>query len=156
MNDERPAQQLKLIKIYLKDASLETPNSPMIFNEQRQPSITVQLTSASSRVAEDIHEVVLTLTVTAAIEEQTVYLVEIQQAGVFAITGLPTEQLEPVLGIFCPNTLFPFAREALASLIGKGGFPPLLLDPINFEAIYMQRKQQMQPSPQAQPFNTEH
>ena len=144
MSDERPAQQLEILKIYLKDASLECPSAPSIFNEQGQPQINVQLGSNAAAVAEDLHEVVLTLTVTAKVDDKTAYLVEIQQAGLFAIRGLSDEQLQHVLGAFCPNTLFPFAREALAALIGKAGFPPLLLNPVNFEALYLQRLQQEQ------------
>jgi preprotein translocase subunit SecB len=145
------------LKIYLKDVSLETPHAPQIFNEQRTPEINVQLSNNSSPVAENVHEVVLTLTVTATVEEKTAYLVEVHQAGVFAVRGLSNEQLGPILGAFCPNTLFPFARETVASLIGKSGFPPLLLNPVNFDVLYKQRLQQVQqeqqrtqPSPQAE------
>ena len=144
MTDERPAQQLEILKIYLKDASFECPNAPLIFNEQGQPQINVQLGSTTSPVDDNIHEVMLTLTVTAKSGEKTVYLVEVQQAGLFAIRGLSDEQLHHVLGAFCPNTLFPFAREVLAALIGKGGFTPLLLNPVNFDALYLQRLQQEQ------------
>jgi preprotein translocase subunit SecB len=144
MGDERPTQQLEILKIYLKDVSLETPHAPQIFNEQGAPEINVQLSNNSSPVAENIYEVVLTLTVTAKVEEKTAYLVEVHQAGVFTIRGLSNEQLGPVLGAFCPNTLFPFARETVASLIGKSGFPPLLLNPVNFDVLYKQRLQQVQ------------
>ena len=144
MGDERPTQQLEILKIYLKDVSLETPYAPQIFNEQGAPEINVQLSNNSSPVAENIYEVVLTLTVTAKVEEKTAYLVEVHQAGVFTIRGLSNEQLGPVLGAFCPNTLFPFARETVASLIGKSGFPPLLLNPVNFDVLYKQRLQQVQ------------
>jgi preprotein translocase subunit SecB len=144
MSDEKPAQQLEILRIYLKDASLECPNAPQIFNEQGQPQINVQVGSTATAVADNLHEVVLTLTVDAKAGEKTAYLVEVQQAGLFAIRGLSDEQLRHVLGAFCPNTLFPFAREALATLIGKGGFPPLLLNPVNFDALYFQRLQQEQ------------
>ncbi len=144
MSDERPAQQLEILKIYLKDVSLETPHAPQIFNEQGAPEINVQLSNNSSPVAENIYEVILTLTVTAKVEEKTAYLVEVHQAGVFTIRGLSNEQSGPVLGAFCPNTLFPFARETVASLIGKSGFPPLLLNPVNFDVLYKQRLQQVQ------------
>lgn len=157
MSDERPAQQLEILKIYLKDVSLETPHAPQIFNEQGAPEINVQLSNNSSPVTENIYEVILTLTVTAKVEEKTAYLVEVHQAGVFAIRGLSNEQLGPILGAFCPNTLFPFARETVASLIGKSGFPPLLLNPVNFDVLYKQRLQQVQqeqqrtqPSPQTE------
>ena len=149
MSDEKPAQQLEILRIYVKDASLECPNAPQIFNEQRQPQVNVQLGSAATAVAENLHEVVLTLTVEAKVEEKTAYLVEIQQAGLFAIRGFSDEDLHRILGAFCPNALFPFAREALATLIGKGGFPPLLLNPVNFDALYFQRLQQEQQGQQA-------
>ena len=145
MSDEKPAQQLEILRIYLKDASLECPNAPQIFNEQGQPQINVQLGSTATAVAENLHEVVLNLTVDAKVGgEKTAYLVEIQQAGLFAIRGFSDEDLHRILGAFCPNALFPFAREALATLIGKGGFPPLLLNPVNFDALYFQRLQQEQ------------
>jgi preprotein translocase subunit SecB len=144
MSDETPSQQLEIQKIYLKDVSLETPNSPMIFTEQWQPETSVQLDNVSEQLADYVYEVLLTLTVTAKLGEKTAYLVEIQQAGIFTVQGFTDEQLGHVLGAFCPNTLFPFAREVLASMVSKGGFPPLLLNPINFDALYLQRLQSRQ------------
>lgn len=149
MSDEQPVQQqLEILRIYLKDASLECPGAPQIFNEQGQPQINVQLGSTAFSVAQDVHEVVLTLTVTAKVNEKTAYLIEIQQAGLFAARGFDQQQLGHVLGAFCPATLFPFARETLAAFIGKSGFPPLYLNPVNFDALYMQRLQQEQQAPQ--------
>jgi len=138
-DDNKPAPQLELQRIYLKDASLETPNSPQIFSEQGQPQTSLQLNTAANTVAEQVHEVILTLTVTTKVGEQTAYLVEIQQAGLFMIKGLSPEQMGQALHAYCPNVLFPFARETLASLVGKGGFPPILLNPVNFDALYAQR-----------------
>jgi len=142
MSEERPAQQLELLKIYLKDASLECPHAPEIFNEQGQPEIKVNLNNHVATISDEIYEVDLSLTVTANIGEKVAYLVEVHQAGVFRIHGLTNEQLQHVLNAFCPNTLFPFAREALSALAGKAGFPPLLLNPVNFDALYLQRLQQ--------------
>jgi preprotein translocase subunit SecB len=152
MNDETVLPQLEIQKIYLKDVSLETPNSPKVFTETWQPETSVQLDNVAERLAEDVYEAVLTLTVTAKLGEKTAYLIEIQQAGIFTIKGFNDEQLGHILGAFCPNTLFPFAREALASLINKGGFPAVLLNPINFDALYLQRLQ----TQQAQQERTEH
>ena len=142
MSDEKPAQKLEIQRVYLKDVSLETPNSPQIFSERQwQPEINLQINSTSAIVSDELREVVLKLTVTAKLGDRTAYLVEVQQAGVFMLTGFPDEQLGPVLGAFCPNILFPFAREAIASLVSKGGFPPLLLNPVNFDALYLQHTQ---------------
>ncbi len=144
MNAAPSAPQIEIQKIYLKDVSLEAPNSPQIFTEQGEVETQLQVGNASASMAEGIYESVLTLTVKVTVGGKTAYLVEVQQAGLFRVQGFPKEQLGPLLGIFCPNTLFPFAREAIASLISKGGFPPLLLNPMNFEAIYRQHQQDQQ------------
>ena len=137
-------QHFEIQKVYLKDVSLETPNSPMIFTEQWQPQTEVRLETGATPLAENLFEVVLTVTVTSKIGERTAYLVEVQQAGLFTLRGFDEEQMGQMLHSFCPNILFPFAREQLASLIGQGGFPALLLNPINFDGIYMQRLQQQE------------
>lgn len=138
-NPQQPQQQFEIQKIYLKDVSVETPNSPLIFTEQWKPEVNLQLNHASKAVAEHVHEVVLTLTVTAKQGEKTAYLVEIQQAGIFGLRGFSDDQLGAMLGAYCPNMLFPYAREAISSLIQKSGFPPLLLNPVNFDVLYMQQ-----------------
>lgn len=138
------SQHFEIQKVYLKDVSLETPNSPMIFTEQWQPQTEVRLESGATPLTEDLFEVVLTLTVTAKLGERTAYLAEIQQGGLFTLRGFEDAQMGHMLHAFCPNILFPFAREELASLIGKGGFPALLLNPINFDGLYLQRLQQQQ------------
>lgn len=150
MNEKNAPQQLEVLKIYVRDASLEVPNGPNIFNEQRQPEINVHIATQSKQVADTVYEVVLTLTVTAKIEDTTAYLVELHQAGVFSLQNLTEQQQGPTLGIVCPGALFPFAREALASLISKGGFPPLLLNPVNFDALYRQHQNQP-PQPSQSP-----
>ena len=137
-------QHFEIQKVYLKDVSLEAPNSPTIFTEQWQPQTEVRLETGVTPLTEDLFEVVLTLTVTAKIGERTAYLAEVQQAGLFTLRGFDDSQMGHMLHAFCPNILFPFAREELASLIGKGGFPAVLLNPINFDGMYMQRLQQQQ------------
>jgi preprotein translocase subunit SecB len=137
-------QHFEIQKVYLKDVSLEAPNSPTIFTEQWQPQTEVRLETGATPLTEDLFDVVLTLTVTAKLGERTAYLAEVQQAGLFTLRGFDDSQMGHMLHAFCPNILFPFAREELASLIGKGGFPALLLNPINFDGLYMQRLQQQQ------------
>lgn len=144
-----PEQQFEIQKVYLKDVSLETPNSPLIFTEQWQPQVEVRLETNGSPLTEDLFESVLTLTVTAKLGERTAYLVEVHQAGLFTMRGFDEAQLGHMLHSFCPTILLPFAREAIADLIGKGGFPALLLNPINFDALYMQRLQQQAAAPAA-------
>jgi len=143
MSEESQAQQqiVNLEKIYLKDVSFETPNSPQVFTKEWQPEINIDLASNGQAMGEDHYENVLTITVTAKNDGEVAFLAEVHQAGIFQITGFSEEQLAPVLGIFCPTTLFPYAREALSSLITHGGFPQMLLNPVNFEALYAQNQQ---------------
>jgi preprotein translocase subunit SecB len=136
-------QQFAIQKIYLKDVSFESPNSPQAFtNDEWKPQINVQINSSNQTVADDTYEVVLNITVTAKHEEKTAFLAEVKQAGVFTISGFPEENLGGMIGAFCPETLFPFAREAVSELVSKGGFPQLLLAPVNFNALYAQQVQQ--------------
>ena len=130
-------------KIYLKDASVESPNAPQIFlTESAQPEISVDASIKGSPLEQDDYfEVILGLTVTSKVGEQTAFLVEVQQAGVFLITDVPKEDLGLALEIAAPNILLPFAREAISDLVGKAGFPQLLLSPINFEGLYLQKQQ---------------
>lgn len=145
MSDQQQVpQQFEIQKVYLKDVSLETPNSPMIFTEQWQPQSEVRLETGAKPLTEDLFEVVLTVTITSKLGERTAYLTEVQQAGLFALRGFDEAQMGHMLHAFCPNILFPFAREELAALIGKAGFPALLLNPINFDALHLQRLQQQQ------------
>lgn len=130
-------------KIYLRDASLECPNSPGVFLEQQwQPEANLQLTSKSEKLDDENYEVVLTVTLTVKSGEGTAYLVEVHQAGIFLIKHFPEDQMDPLMGIGCPNVLFPFARETVADLVQKAGFPQHLLPPVNFEAIYAQQVQE--------------
>lgn len=141
MSEQQPQPTFSIQKIYVKDASVELPNAPQIFMESNTPQIGVQLESTAERLAETVFEVVVMVTVTAKQEDKTCFLVEIAQAGVFEIAGIPEPELGPVLGIACPNILFPYARETVADLVGRAGFPALHLAPVNFEAIYVQRMQ---------------
>ncbi len=144
-------QQFEIQRVYLKDVSFEAPNSPQMFTQAWRPETKVQLSTALTRLNEDVHEVSLCVTVTATIGEKTAYLVEVTQAGIFVMKGFADVQVDQLLGGYCPNVLFPFAREAIAELIAKGGFPQLLLAPVNFDAVYAQqqrsREQAMEEGP---------
>lgn len=123
-------------KLYLKDVSFEAPNAPMIFNEQGQPDLQMNLHQRVQRVGEDAYEVVLGITLTCTVNGKTAYLAEVQQAGVFGISGFAEQGLDAMLGTQCPNVLYPYARQAIGDLIVGGGFPPFYLQPINFDAVY--------------------
>ena len=127
----------------MKDFSFESPQAPAVFRgNDWKPQTNLNLRSAHHDVDENLHEVVLTLTVDAKDDDTTLFLVEIQQAGIFEIVGYDKEELGAIVGSFCPNILFPYAREAIAGIIQKGGFPEFILQPINFDALYMQSRQQ--------------
>lgn len=140
---DQPQQEFALQKIYLKDVSLEAPKSPGVFTREWKPDTNVQLNS-QARALDDqgLYEVELTVTVTTKSNDETAYLVEVKQAGVFLARGFPEDQLRHLLSAYCPNTLFPFAREAVCDLVVKGGFPQLLLTPVNFDMLYHQQRQQ--------------
>ena len=146
--------QFAIHRIYLKDASFETPHAPAVFKEEWRPEVNLQLNSSVNALENHVYEVVLNLTVTAKQGDRTGFLAEIQQAGIFTIQGFDEPQKNSMLGAFCPNTLFPFAREAIADLVAKGGFPQLLLAPINFDAVYAERLKQNQSAPAQAPQNT--
>jgi len=128
-------------KIYVKDISLEIPHAPQIFLERENPQIDIQLLPQAAPIDEGVFEVVITATVTSKIGEKIMFLVEIKQAGIFRIQNLPSGDMEAVLAVMCPNILFPYLREAVSSLTVRAGFPPVLLNPINFDALYQQQKQ---------------
>ena len=139
-------------RIYVKDLSLENPGAPQSFNMQTGPQVEVALRSRGEQIGEGVFECVLTITVTARAEGKTLFLVETAQAGVFRINGVPLGDIQPILGIHCPSVLFPYARETIADAVIRAGFPPVHLDPINFETLYQQQLAQMQqPQPQAAP-----
>ena len=131
--------QLSLQKVYLKDASFEVPAAPHIFQEQGQPQIQLNLAQQVSALADSVYEVVLTVTVTCKLADKTAYLAEVQQAGVFGVAGFDDQNREAVLATYCPNVLFPYARQAVSDLIQNGGFPPFLMQPINFEQLYAEQ-----------------
>ncbi|MGB5487666.1 MAG: protein-export chaperone SecB [Lysobacterales bacterium] len=142
--EEQPQAQFQLQKLYVKDVSFELPNAPQIFQEDGQVEIKLNLAQKVEDLAEGVHEVVLTVTVTASLDEKTAYLAEVQQAGIFAIAGLPEQGKHAALNTLCPHTLFPYARRMITDLVAEGGFPPLVLQPINFDQIYAQRMQEAQ------------
>ena len=135
--------QFGILRIYLKDVSFETPNSPAVFTQEFNPEVNLQLQTTVGELENDLYEVVLNLTVTSKQGEQTGFLVEVQQAGVFQVKGFDDAQKGHMLGAYCPNTLYPFAREAVADLVAKGGFPQLVLAPINFDALHAQKREQL-------------
>lgn len=146
MADEQAApQQFNLQRIYTKDLSFESPSSPAIFRKQWQPKVSVDLNTKSSAIdAEGNFEVVLSVTITAKIEEETAFLIEVQQAGIFLIKGFEGEDLRRIVSTAAPNVLFPYARETIDSACVKGGFPPIMLAPVNFDMLYQQVLEQAQ------------
>jgi preprotein translocase subunit SecB len=142
MADEQPqtaaAKQLLLQKIYVKDLSFESPKAPAVFTTNASPQTQISIRTGSQTIAPSTFEVTLTLTVEAKEQDATIFLIEIAQAGIFSIEGYNAEEQGMLIGTFCPNTLYPFAREAIADVIGRGGFPQFLLQPINFDGLYAQ------------------
>ncbi len=131
-------------RIYVKDLSFETPNTPQLFSEPWQPNVNIELNVATSKVNDNTYEVQLIITVTAKSGEKVAFLAEVHQAGVFIIQEFPDAQLHRMLGSYCPNLLFPYAREVVSDLVARGGFPQLYLAPVNFEAAYEQQLQKQQ------------
>ena len=129
-------------KVYVKDLSLEIPNAPQIFLEREAPQVDIQLHHNSTGVEDGVYQTTLTVTVTAKIKDKTMFLVEAAQAGIFVARNIPAQELEAVLAIACPNILFPYVREVISDVVVRAGFPPVLLSPVNFEAIYQQQHAQ--------------
>jgi preprotein translocase subunit SecB len=142
----QPSFQIE--KIYVKDLSLEIPNAPQVFAEQLNPQLEVQIATEVTNFAQDYFEVAVSATVTAKAGERTVFLAEVVQAGIFSLRNVPQQELDPLLAIGCPTVLFPYLREVISDLVARGGFPPVLLAPVSFEALYMQRQQQGGSPPQ--------
>lgn len=137
--ETQPERQVGLQKIYILDASIEVPDGPRIFIEQFTPEVNVDLNTQIESLSDDAYQVVLTVTVTAKQEEQTAYIVEVQQAGVFQISGFDDEQERGhVLGAYCPSIVFPYIRESVSDMVQRAGFPPFLLQPVNFDMLYAQ------------------
>ena len=135
-------------KVYVKDLSLEIPNAPQIFLEREAPQVDIQLHHNSNAVEDGVYQTMLTVTVTAKIGEKTLFLVEVTQAGIFVARNIPTGELDAVLGIACPNILFPYIREVISDTVVRAGFPPVILSPVNFEAIYQAQRESQQPAQQ--------
>jgi len=146
MTDEKKSEtdrHISIAKVYLKDFSFESPQAPDVFKSgEWKPKTDLNLRSTHSKVDDNHHEVVLTITVDAKDGDKTVFLVELHQAGLFEIRGYEEEELNAIIGSFCPNVLFPYARESIAGVVQKGGFPEFVIQPINFDALYMQSRQQ--------------
>ena len=137
MSDQQPVFTIE--KIYVKDLSLESPNSPQCFLEREAPSVEVQLQTAANGIGEGMFESVVTVTVTSKVGDKTAFLVEVAQAGIFQIRNVPEDDLEPILAIACPNIIFPYARETISDAVVRAGFPPVMLAPVNFEMLYQQK-----------------
>ena len=144
MSEAQQEQQFIIQRIYIKDVSFEAPNSPSVFTQEWNPDTNLDLNTQVNPLAGDNHEVELTITITVKSNDKVAFLVEVTQAGVFYITGYAPEQLNHLLAAYCPNILFPYAREVIASLVSKGSFPELHLSPINFDALYARRLQEEQ------------
>lgn len=153
-NAEAPQVQFQMQRIYLKDLSFETPMGAEVFKKQWQPGVNQELNTKTDKIDEDLYEVALTLTITVKLEEETAFLVEVKQAGLFTIKGLEGQQLAQVLNTACPQILFPYAREAVDNVVTKGSFPALMLPPINFDALFAAALAQAQQQAQ-QPENSE-
>jgi preprotein translocase subunit SecB len=136
-------------KLYIKDASIEVPNAPQIFTDRTAPQVSVEIANAAQKLDDGIFDVSIKVTVTAKVGEKTAFLVEVAQAGIFVVRNMPEENMEPVLAVACPNILFPYAREAVSDMVTRAGFAPVLLNPVNFEALYFQQKQASETGAQA-------
>jgi preprotein translocase subunit SecB len=149
MAEEQQAAQpmFTIEKIYVKDLSVEVPNAPQVFLERDTPRVDIQLSTEAKPIDEGHYNVVLSVTTTATLNDKTVFLVEAHQAGIFQVRNIPPESIDAVLSVTCPNILFPYARETVSEAVTRAGFPPFLLAPVNFEALYQQRlQQQSQPA----------
>ncbi len=149
-DEQSPQSHFSIQKIYIKDVSFESPDTPKAFKFTKwEPKIDLNLNNAHSNIDENLYEVVLTITATVKHEEKTAFLVEVQQAGIFAVAGFNDDEKKYILGSQCMNILFPYARETISDLTTRGGFPPLLLAPVNFDALFMQAIQQAQEQAEA-------
>lgn len=141
MAQEQAANQPEfgIQRIYLKDLSFEAPKSPQVFLEEWKPELDMDIATKTHVLENDLHNVILTVTVTVKMKDAVIFIVEVQQAGIFSIKHFAEDQLKPMLGSFCPNVLYPYAREAITNVVVKGGFPQLYLAPVNFDALYQQQ-----------------
>ncbi|WP_415882196.1 protein-export chaperone SecB [Neptuniibacter sp. QD29_5] len=142
--EEQQGPQFAVQRVYIKDASFESPNAPEIFMSPWQPEVGLEMNTQTAQLGDNAFEVTLTLTVTVKNEDKTAFLVELQQAGIFSIAGLGEQEMHHTLGAFCPSILFPYAREAIDAMVVKASFPALMLAPVNFDALYAQQMAQAQ------------
>jgi len=147
--DAKNLPQAAIQRVYVKDISFEAPNLPEMFSVEYKPQINMEMNSKSRQVADDNYEVMLTVTLKAEQDEKAIFLVEVQQAGIFLLKNINQEQLQHALSVMGPETLYPYIRETIASLIGKTGLPPVQIAPVNFQALFMQKLQQAQAEAQA-------
>jgi preprotein translocase subunit SecB len=147
---EQSQQFFSVEKIYLKDLSFEIPNAPQVFGERESPKIDISLNNEARALEAGVFEVVLTSTITAKLQERTVFLIEAAQAGIFQLRNVPQEQLEAVLNVICGNVLFPYLRETVSNIVTRGGFPPFFMNHVSFEALYQQRLEEQQQQQQQQ------
>lgn len=153
MTEQNQAQepQFSIQRIYVRDVSFESPKAPDIFLKEWKPAVSLEVNTRQNSIEDSVYEVVLTISTTAKIDEEVAFIAEVQQAGIFLIKGLSAEDTSHMLGAFCPNILFPYARETLDSMIIKGSFPALMLSPINFDALYAQELERMQQESSTKP-----
>lgn len=152
--EEQQQRIFNIEKIYVKDLSLEISDAPLVFLESEAPKIDMQLQIDDKHIKENMYEVVLTATITANTKDKTLFLVEVQQAGVFQIINIEEAEMLPVLNIVCPNVIFPYMRETVSDIVTRAGFPPVILSPVNFEALYNESKQKAMANGSDQPTNT--
>jgi preprotein translocase subunit SecB len=142
-SQDAPQREFALQRVYTKDVSFETPKSPAIFQQEWKPETQVNLNTEMQNLGDDVYEVCLTVTVTTSVGEDTAYLAEVKQAGIFTAKGFSDQEMGPLIGAFCPSQLFPFVREVLSDLVMKGSFPQMVLQPVNFDALYAQHQQEL-------------
>ncbi len=152
--EEQQQRIFNIEKIYVKDLSLEISDAPLVFLESEAPKIDMQLHIDDKSIKESMHEVVLTVTITAKTKDKTLFLIEVQQAGVFQIINIEEAEMLPILNIVCPNVIFPYMRETVSDIVTRAGFPPVILSPVNFEALYNESKQKAMANGSDQPANT--
>ena len=146
MADANPTPVFQIQRMYLKDLSLEQPNSPQILLEQSQPQVEINLSMAASPISDGIYEVTVTATVTTKVKDKTLFLIEAKQAGIFEIRNIPQEQMNPIIGIACPQIVYPYLRAIVSDVCTRAGFPPVLLAEVNFQAMYEAQQQQQNAS----------
>jgi len=152
--EEQQQRIFNIEKIYVKDLSLEISDAPLVFLESEAPKVDMQMHIDDKNIKESMHEVVLTVTITAKTKDKTLFLIEVQQAGVFQIINIEEAEMLPILNIVCPNVIFPYMRETVSDIVTRAGFPPVILSPVNFEALYNESKQKAMANGSNQATNT--